>query len=99
MKYAIVIPDGAADVPLDELGGKTPLQAAKMPNIDWIAEHGRVGLVRNVPASMPRGSDVAILSLLGYDPQAPLHRPGAHRGRRPGTSRSRPTSGSSAATS
>jgi len=69
MKYAIVIPDGAADVPLEELGGKTPLEAADIPNIAWVAEHGRVGTVRNVPDDMPAGSDVASMSLLGYDPQ------------------------------
>ena len=68
MKYAIVIPDGAADVPLEELGGKTPLEVAKIPNIAWIADNGRVGTVCNVPANMPAGSDVATMSLLGYDP-------------------------------
>jgi len=70
MKYALVIPDGAADVPLEELGGKTPLEAAKIPNIAWIADNGRVGTVRNVPPDMPPGSDVAIMSLIGYDPTA-----------------------------
>ena len=69
MKYALIIPDGAADVPLDELDGRTPLQAAEIPNIDRIAEIGKVGTVRNVPASMHPGSDVAILSVLGYDPR------------------------------
>lgn len=68
MKYAIVIPDGAADVPLKELDGKTPLEAADKPNIDWIASHGKCGTVRTVPKSLPCGSDVAILSLAGYDP-------------------------------
>ncbi|MBN1554873.1 MAG: cofactor-independent phosphoglycerate mutase [Phycisphaerae bacterium] len=68
MKYAIIVPDGAADEPLDELDGKTPLEAARTPNMDWIAEHGRIGTVRNIPDSMPAGSDVAILSLLGYSP-------------------------------
>ena len=69
MKYAIVIPDGAADVPLDELGGKTPLQAARKPHMDWLAAHGRCGLVRTIPPDMDPGSDVAIMSLLGYDPR------------------------------
>jgi 2,3-bisphosphoglycerate-independent phosphoglycerate mutase len=69
MKYALVITDGAADVPLAELGGKTPLEVARMPNVDWIASHGRIGTVRNVPDGMPAGSDVAILSVLGYDPR------------------------------
>jgi len=68
MKYAIVIPDGAADVALDELDGKTPFEAATIPNMDWIASNGKCGSVANVPANMPCGSDVAILSLVGYDP-------------------------------
>ena len=68
MKYAIIIPDGAADRPLDELGGKTPLEAAVKPHMDWIAVHGRSGTVRTVPKDQPPGSDVAILSVLGYDP-------------------------------
>ena len=69
MKYAIVIPDGAADTPLDELDGQTPLAAAETPNMDWVAANGRVGTVRNIPQGMPCGSDVAILSVLGYDPR------------------------------
>jgi len=69
MKYALIIPDGAADVPLAELGGKTPLQAAKKPSMDWIATHGRVGTVRTVPKGMYCGSDVAVMSVLGYDPK------------------------------
>ena len=69
MKYALIIPDGAADVPLEELGGKTPLEVARIPNIDWIAAQGKVGTVRNIPEGMPAGSDVAILSVLGYDPR------------------------------
>lgn len=68
MKYAIIIPDGAADEPLAELGGKTPLQAARTPNMDWVAEHGRQGLVRTVPDGFESGSDVATMCLLGYDP-------------------------------
>jgi len=68
MKYAIVIPDGAADVALDELDGKTPLEAASIPNIDWIAANGKCGSVANVPAGLPCGSDVAILSVVGDDP-------------------------------
>lgn len=69
MKYAIVIPDGAADLPLEELGGKTPLEAAVKPHMDWIASHGKSGTVRTVPKDMAPGSDVAILSVLGYDPR------------------------------
>jgi 2,3-bisphosphoglycerate-independent phosphoglycerate mutase len=69
MKYAIVIPDGAADAPLDDLDGRTPLEAANIPNMDWIAANGKSGTVRNIPKGMPSGSDVAILSLVGYDPK------------------------------
>jgi len=68
MKYAIIVPDGAADEPLDELNGKTPLEVARTPNLNWIAQQGRVGTVCNIPEGMPAGSDVAILSLLGYSP-------------------------------
>lgn len=68
MKYAIIIPDGAADEPLAELGGKTPLQAAETPNMDAVAALGRQGLVRTVPDGFESGSDVATMSLLGYDP-------------------------------
>ena len=70
MKYAIVIPDGCADEPQDSLGGRTPLQAARTPNMDRVAQTGIVGRANNVPDSLPAGSDVANLSLLGYDPLA-----------------------------
>jgi 2,3-bisphosphoglycerate-independent phosphoglycerate mutase len=68
MKYVIVIPDGCADEPQESLGGKTPLQAAAVPNMDAIAAAGVVGRANNVPKSLPAGSDVANLSLLGYNP-------------------------------
>lgn len=68
MKYAIVIPDGCADEPVGELGGKTPLQAAHLPNMDRVAQMGMVGRANNVPASLTPASDVATLSLFGYDP-------------------------------
>jgi len=68
MKYAIVIPDGCADEPQSSLGGKTPLEAAKTPAMDEIARLGVVGRSNNVPAHLPAGSDVANLSLFGYDP-------------------------------
>ncbi|GIW96197.1 MAG: cofactor-independent phosphoglycerate mutase [Pirellulaceae bacterium] len=68
MKYAIVIPDGCADEPLEMLGGRTPLEAARTPAMDEIARAGRVGRAQHVPAHLPPGSDVANLSLLGYDP-------------------------------
>lgn len=67
-KYAIIIPDGAADEPLPQFEGRTILQAAKTPNIDKISIEGRQGLVRTVPEKMEPGSDVAQMSLLGYDP-------------------------------
>ncbi|MCO6453751.1 MAG: cofactor-independent phosphoglycerate mutase [Pirellulaceae bacterium] len=70
MKYAIVIPDGCADEPQESLGGKTPLQAARTPAMDQIAAQGVVGLANHVPAHLPPGSDVANMSLLGYDPEA-----------------------------
>jgi 2,3-bisphosphoglycerate-independent phosphoglycerate mutase len=68
MKYAIVIPDGCADEPLDALGGRTPLQAARTPNMDRVARTGVVGRANNVPDSLTPASDVATLSLFGYDP-------------------------------
>ncbi len=68
MKYAIIIPDGCADEPQESLGGKTPLQAASIPAMDAVAAEGIVGRSINVPECLPPGSDVANLSLLGYDP-------------------------------
>ena len=68
MKYAIVIPDGCADEPQQALGGKTPLQTAHKPNMDRLARMGVVGRSNNVPASLTPASDVATLSLFGYDP-------------------------------
>jgi len=68
-KYAIIIPDGAADEPLEQLGEKTVLEAANTPNMDKISTLGRQGLVRTIPADMEPGSDVAQMSLLGYDPR------------------------------
>lgn len=70
MKYAIVIPDGCADEPQESLGGRTPLQAAHVPAMDAVAALGVVGRANHVPPSLPPGSDVANLSLLGYDPLA-----------------------------
>ncbi|MEM7577703.1 MAG: phosphoglycerate mutase, partial [Planctomycetota bacterium] len=69
MKYALIIPDGAADYPIDELDGQTPLQAAQTPSTDRLAEHARLGTVVTTPPEMPCGSDVCTMSLLGYDPQ------------------------------
>ena len=70
MKYVIVIPDGAADEPQESLGGATPLEAAKTPNLDQLAKLGCVGRANHTPRQLPAGSDVANLSLLGFDPVA-----------------------------
>jgi 2,3-bisphosphoglycerate-independent phosphoglycerate mutase len=77
MKYAIIIPDGAADDPLPELGGKTPFESARTPNMDRVAIEGRMGLARTVPDGFESGSDVATMTLLGYDPKV------YHTGRAP----------------
>jgi 2,3-bisphosphoglycerate-independent phosphoglycerate mutase len=68
-RMALVIIDGAADMPMPELGGLTPLEAAEIPAMDRIARMGRSGTVRCIPDSMEAGSDVAIMSVLGYDPE------------------------------
>ncbi len=68
MKYIIVIPDGMADYPIDQLDGKTPLEAANTPNMDTVALRGRQGTLHTVPEGMQPGSDVAIMSVLGVDP-------------------------------
>ena len=68
MKYVIVIEDGAADYPIEEIDGKTPLKVAKKPVLDRIAREGKTGLIQNVPESLPPGSDVANMSIFGYDP-------------------------------
>lgn len=68
MKYVIVIPDGCADEPQDQLDGKTPLQAANVPNMDRIAVQGVVGSANHTPGHLPAGSAVANMSLFGYDP-------------------------------
>lgn len=70
MKYIVVLGDGMADRPVDALGGKTPLEAAHTPVMDELASKGTLGTVQNVPAGMAPGSDVANLSVLGYDPAA-----------------------------
>lgn len=69
MKYLVILGDGMADYPVPELDGKTPLQYCCKPNIDKIAREGEVGLARTVPPGLPPGSDVANLSVMGYDPQ------------------------------
>jgi 2,3-bisphosphoglycerate-independent phosphoglycerate mutase len=69
MKYILVVGDGMADYPIPELGNKTPLQVAHKPNMDAIAAKGRNGLLKTVPDGMTPGSDVAILSVLGFNPK------------------------------
>src|SRR4030042_6475616 len=69
MKYVLIVGDGMADYPVPELGNLTPLQAARKPNMDDIASKGRNGLIRTVSEGLSPGSDAAILSILGYDPE------------------------------
>ncbi|MBQ4542530.1 MAG: cofactor-independent phosphoglycerate mutase [Clostridia bacterium] len=68
MKYVVILGDGMADWPVEELGNKTPLQVANKPNIDYLCKNGITGLVKTVPDALPPGSDVANLSVMGYDP-------------------------------
>jgi 2,3-bisphosphoglycerate-independent phosphoglycerate mutase len=68
VKYVIIHGDGMADWPCEELGGKTPLEAARKPNMDLIATRGDLGLVATIPQGMPSGSDVGTMTMLGYDP-------------------------------
>jgi len=72
MKYVILIGDGMGDYPVDSLSGRTPLEAAKTPNMDWIVEHGEVGRAKTIPDGCEAGSDTANLSILGYDPAGVL---------------------------
>ena len=69
-KYIVLLGDGMADRPVDELGGRTPLMAARTPNMDRIASEGVLGMVRTLPEGLPLGSDVANLTVLGYNPKA-----------------------------
>ncbi len=69
MKYVVLVGDGMADHPIDALDDKTPLEAAHTPNIDLISSEGDKGVVRTIPKGMYPGSDVANLSILGYDPK------------------------------
>jgi 2,3-bisphosphoglycerate-independent phosphoglycerate mutase len=68
VKYVICVPDGCADEPIDELGGRTPLEAASMPTLARLAARGVVGRAAVIPPRMPPGSDVGNMSILGYDP-------------------------------
>jgi len=69
MKYIVVLGDGMADEPLEELGGKTPLEYALTPNMDHMARNGACGLLRTIPEGFEAGSDIANMSVLGYSPE------------------------------
>jgi len=69
MKYIVLVGDGMADYPVKELGERTPLEAARTPNLDYIARYGKLGRVKTIPEKMTPASDVANISILGYDPQ------------------------------
>ena len=77
MKYIIIVPDGMADEPLEQLGGKTPLEAARTTNMDYLAQHGCTGTVQTIPDKMSPGSDIGNMALLGYEPNT------CHTGRAP----------------
>ncbi len=68
MKYAVLVPDGMADKPLEQLGGKTPLEVAETPNMDYLVGRGMLAQVTTIPPNLAPASDVANLSILGYDP-------------------------------
>lgn len=70
MKYIVLLGDGMPDEGIDSLGGKTPLEFARTPMMDFMAKRGRLGLAKTIPAGYPPGSDVANLSVFGYDPRA-----------------------------
>jgi 2,3-bisphosphoglycerate-independent phosphoglycerate mutase len=68
MKYIICVMDGAGDVPIESLDGKTPLQVANKPNLNYLAKNGIIGTVRTIPIGMSSGTEVGIISVFGYDP-------------------------------
>ncbi|MFA5199927.1 MAG: cofactor-independent phosphoglycerate mutase [Candidatus Omnitrophota bacterium] len=69
IKYIVLVADGMADYPIEELGMRTPLEAARTPNLDFMAKNGCLGLAKTIPEKMIPASDVANLSILGYDPK------------------------------
>ena len=69
MKYIVLVCDGMSDYPIKELGERTPLEAGKTPHLDFIAKHGRLGRVKTIPDGFTPGSDVAQVSIFGYDPK------------------------------
>jgi 2,3-bisphosphoglycerate-independent phosphoglycerate mutase len=68
-KYIVILADGMADEPLEQLGGKTPLEYAKTPNMDWMAHNGACGMLKTIPDDFEAGSDIANMSILGYSPR------------------------------
>ncbi len=77
MKYIVIVPDGMADEPIEEIGNKTPLEVARTTNMDYLARHGMTGLIKTIPDGMHPGSDIGNMSLLGYNPAI------THTGRAP----------------
>ncbi len=69
MKYIVLVCDGMADYPIKEIGERTPLEVARTPNMDFIAKHGRLGRVKTIPNGFTPGSDVAQITIFGYDPK------------------------------
>ena len=69
MKYIVVLGDGMADLPIEEIEGKTPLEYAKTPIMNLLSRQSEIGLVESIPESLSPGSDTANLSVLGYDPR------------------------------
>ena len=77
MKYIVIVPDGAADQPIEALGNKTPLEAARTTNMDYLAQHGSSGMIQTIPDKMKPGSDIGNMALMGYNPKT------CHSGRAP----------------
>jgi len=69
MKYVVIVPDGMFDHPLEKLNDRTPLDVARTPNMDYLAQNGMSGLVQTIPDSLPPGSDVGNMAILGYNPE------------------------------
>lgn len=69
MKYIVLVPDGMADEPIEQLGGKTPLEVAETPHMDYVVQNGLLAQARTIPEGLAPASDVANLSIIGYDPQ------------------------------
>ena len=69
MKYIVILGDGMADYPMPELGNKTPLEAANKPHMDFMAQHGAIGMAQTIPQGMAPGSDTANMSVMGFAPE------------------------------